>query len=398
MAAPLETLTNIYKLTSDPGEDVMSREDRENHLPGEQGEKPTAEEGLSRRHLFKAPLAIAAASLAAPSLLEGLVSPAAAGHGRLKLDPEYYPLRNFKPQISLNGKLAVITGASRGNGRAIGETLLDLGARVIGTSRNPAAVPNPPVFPLLELDVADPASVQTFPARVAATSEFQQRGRVDILANNAGRGVIGQILPLPPTDPAFYFSQRDLGMRTLYSGHVMVTNAMLPLMPHTGYSRIIFTVSVASYYTGFGQPGGSMLDAYNAGKAALRGYANALAAALRDAGSSIRVSTVNPYAMNTAFGMHPNPIYTQPVNANGLSDTDPIFNAVITGLRQALANGLPPSLVGVTYGQLLRMADPKYNVVVASDREPLATRGGNDVIEQAILAENRISAVPFKCA
>src|SRR5688572_30013314 len=93
MAAPLETLTNIYKLTSDPGEDVMSREDRENHLPGEQGEKPTAEEGLSRRHLFKAPLAIAAASLAAPSLLEGLVSPAAAGHGRLKLDPEYYPLR-----------------------------------------------------------------------------------------------------------------------------------------------------------------------------------------------------------------------------------------------------------------------------------------------------------------
>jgi NAD(P)-dependent dehydrogenase (short-subunit alcohol dehydrogenase family) len=63
---------------------------------------------------------------------------------------------------------------------------------------------------------------------------FRQRGRVDILANNAGRFVLGEIVPLPPTDFSFYLAQRDLGLRTVYFGHVMVTNAMLPLMSQQG--------------------------------------------------------------------------------------------------------------------------------------------------------------------
>lgn len=357
--------------------------------------------GLSRRHLFGGPLAIAAGSIAAPSLLGVFAGEANAtgGHGdngHPRLDPRYYPVSHFRPDLSFEGKLAVVTGASRGNGRAIGEALKALGAKVIGTSRNPAAVPNPPAFPLLKLNIADPTSVLAFPGLLAASSTFQQRGRVDILCNNAGRLVIGQIIPVPPTDPAFYLAQRELGMRTLYFGHVMMTNVMLPLMRNTGYSRIIFTVSIASYLTGFAQPGGSATDTYNAGKAALRSYANCLAGAFRDAQSSIRVSCVHPYAMNTALATHPNPIYTQPVGANGLSATDQLFNAGITGFRQALANGQPPSMVGDTYAQLLRMAEPELNVVVASPREPLATQGGNAFIEPGILAENQVSAVPFK--
>jgi short-subunit dehydrogenase len=177
----------------------------------------------------------------------------------------------------------------------------------------------------------------------------------------------------------------------------MMTNAMLPLMPQLGYARIIFTVSVASYFTGATLAGASLLDTYNSGKAALRSYANNLGAALRDAGSNIRVSTVNPYTINTALSEHPNPIYTQPVNGSGLSDTDPIFNQVMTFLRLAQANANPPSMVGETYAQLLRMVNPEQNVVVASPREPFATQGGNALIESQIIAENLISAVPLKC-
>jgi hypothetical protein len=139
------------------------------------------------------------------------------------------------------------------------------------------------------------------------------------------------------------------------------------------------------------------VDAYDAAKAALRGYANNLDTALRAAGSSIRVSTVNPYAMNTGLAQHPHPIYTQPVNSSGLSDTDPAFNALVTTLRQLLANGLPPSMVGETYAQLLGMTNPEQNVVVSSPREPLATRGGNALVEAQLLAENATSAVPFTC-
>lgn len=373
--------------------------DTHSHGPSrdEREEKPAS--GDTRRNFVRTPLALAA-SIAVPSLLGGLAVQAKAVGKRngLVLAPRYYPLTRFKPQIDLSGKLAVITGASRGNGRAVGEALAALGVDVIGTSRNPAGVPDPPAFPLLTLDIADPASVLAFIGALQAHPLFKSHGQVDILGNNAGRFVIGEIVPLSPADFPFYLAQRDLGLHTVYFGHVVVTNAILPLMPQQGYARIIFTASIAAYTTGATFPGESFVDTYNAGKFALRVYANNLDAVLRAAGTGIRVSTVNPYAMNTALARYPHPVYTQPVNGSGLSDTDAAFNAVANYLIQLLANGLPPSMVGETYAQLLGMTDPEQNVVVGSPREPLASSGGNALIEQELFAENRISAVPFQCA
>jgi len=350
--------------------------------------------GITRRSLIKTSIA---GSLAAPVLFGARAAGASAAFENLKVAPVYFPLdpATFTPQVNLHSKLAVVTGASRGNGRAIGEALSALGVDVIGTSRNPAGVPNPPAFPLLALDVADPASVSGFASVLAAHPLVRRRGAVDILVNNAGRFVFGEIVPLSAANVAFYSAQRDLAVRTLYSGHVMMTNVILPLMPTRGYARIIFTVSIASYYTGATLPGSSGIDTYSAQKAALRVYANNLAAALGEAGSNIRVSTVNPYVMNTALARHPNPIYTQPVNANGLSDTDQRFNAAVTGVRQLLANGQPPGRVGDTYGQLLRMNDPNPNVAVASTNPALAAQGANALIEPQLLAENRLSAIPL---
>lgn len=359
----------------------------------------STKQGLSRRHLFGTPLALAAGTVAAPALLAALSGEATAhngGNGHPKVDPKYYPVRHFRPDISLRNKLVLVTGASRGNGRAIAEALATLGASVIGTSRNPATVPNPPSYPLLKLDIANPASVAAFPALLTAHPKFQQRGKLDILCNNAGRMVLGSIVPMPPTDPAFYFAQRELGTRTLYLGHVMMTNAMLPLMPTSGYARIMYTITSLSYLTGFATPGGAYMDVYNSSKAALRGYANCLAAALRDGQSNIRVSCVHPYAMHTALSTYPNPIYTQPVNGSGLSVTDQIFNAVAQGGQQLLANALPTTMIGETYAQLLQMTEPELNVVVGSPKEPLATQGANSFIEDALLAENDVSALPFK--
>jgi NAD(P)-dependent dehydrogenase (short-subunit alcohol dehydrogenase family) len=353
----------------------------------------------TRRDFIKKPLALAVGSIVLPSFLGSFVAKAKGDRpgDDLAIAPRYYPLNHFRPDIDLTGKLAVITGASRGNGRAIGEALTALGVDVIGTSRDPASVPNPPAYPLLALDITDPGSVFAFVAALQAYPLFQQHGRVDILVNNAGRFVLGQIVPLPPTDFSFYLAQRDLGIRTLYSGHVMMTNVMLPLMPQQGYARIIFTVSIASYVTGGTFPFESFFDTYTSGKFALRVYANNLDAVLRTGGSNIRISTLNPYAMNTALAQHPHPIYTQPVNGSGLSDTDSTFNQAITALREALANGLPPSMVGEGCSQLLRMTAPERNVVIASPREPFATQGGNALMKQQLLAENQISAVPFEC-
>src|SRR4030095_7659172 len=215
-------------------------------------EEPSNALGETRRNFIKKPLVLAAGSIVLPSFLGSLVANAKAdSNGNdLTIAPRYSPLRHFRPEIDLTGKLAVITGASRGNGRAVGEALSALGVDVIGTSRDPTNVPNPPAYPVLALDIADPNSVFAFVAALQAHTLFQQHGQVDILVNNAGRFILGQIVPLPPTDFSFYLAQRDLGIRTLYSGHVMVTNVMLPLLPQQGYARIIFTVSIASYVTG----------------------------------------------------------------------------------------------------------------------------------------------------
>jgi NAD(P)-dependent dehydrogenase (short-subunit alcohol dehydrogenase family) len=368
-------------------------------LPGREERIAKSMDG-TRRGFIKRPLALAAGSIVLPTLLGslGMNAQASANRDGVKIAPRYYPLNHFNPQIELKGKLAVVTGASRGNGRAIAEALTALGVDVIGTSRNPSGVPDLPAYPLLALDIADASSVFAFVAALQTHSLFLQHGRVDVLVNNAGRLVLGGIAPLSSSDAPFYLAQRDLGVRTVYSGHVMMANVMLPLMQQQGYSRIIFTVSIGSYITGATYPAESFVDTYSSGKAALRVYADNLDSALRAGGSTIRVSTVNPYFVNTGLVQHPHPIYTQAVNSTGMSDTDPTFNQVVTLLRQLVAGGLPASMVGETCTQLLRSTAPEQNVVVASPRGSLATQGGNTLLEGQLLAENQTSAVPFQCA
>jgi hypothetical protein len=91
--------------------------------------------GETRRNFIKKPLMLAAGSIVMPSLLGRLAAAARAdGNGNhVAIAPRYFPLNHFRPEIDLTGKLAVITGASRGNGRAIGEALTALGVDVIGT-------------------------------------------------------------------------------------------------------------------------------------------------------------------------------------------------------------------------------------------------------------------------
>jgi NAD(P)-dependent dehydrogenase (short-subunit alcohol dehydrogenase family) len=352
---------------------------------------------VARRDLLKIP-----AALAAGSLLGGASKARAALAGGVVLAPNYYPLANFLPQIDLTGKLAVITGASRGIGRAVGEALAPLGVAVIGTSRDPKNVPNPPAFPLRKVDITDRESVANFVKDLQKHALFQGRGQVDILCNNAGRLVLGQIVPRSNALFDNYVDQRTLGMNTVYFGHTVVTTSVLPLMSQQGYSRIVFTASVNSY-TDFSLltignlAVGGWFDVYPSCKSALRFYANNLDNAFRVAGSSIRVSTVNPYAVATAIAEFPHPIYTEPVNQAGVSDTDPVFNEFLAGIRQFQANGLPPAMVGQTYAQLLSMANPDQNVVVASPAGPLAANGGNAIIEPAMLAENQLSAMRFTC-
>jgi hypothetical protein len=172
----------------------------------------------SRRHFV---LALASSGIAATAT--GLLNEKSAHASTIspfevRPAPKYYPKPSHVPEITLAGKVAVITGASRGIGLAVGLALQALGVQVIGTSRTPDAYPEHP-FPLLTLNLADPVSIQEFVSAVSYLPQVQSAGGIDILVNNAGRGVVGGVIPV---DPNLYFAGIQTGLATLYGGHVAV--------------------------------------------------------------------------------------------------------------------------------------------------------------------------------
>ena len=346
---------------------------------------------LGRRRFVAA---LASGGLGAPVLLADTAHATAALPFEVRLAPMYYPTSNHVPEIDLAGKVAIITGASRGIGLAVGLALQTLGVQVLGTSRTPAAYPGHP-FPLLSLDLVAPASIQAFVASVLSRPEVQGAGGIDILVNNAGRGVLGGVIPV---EPNMYFSGVQAGLATLYGGHVAVTSALLQASAArsaSGYARILFTASVQSYIDGGGDLGITYGHTYTASKRALLSYANALRRVLDASGLAIKVSTLNPLWVNTDIAAGVRPIFLQPVNASGNAIGDPTFQLVLDTFRALVANGLPASYAAQAYVHLLTAANPEANVVVGSDVEPYASQGGTDSLITILKDEMRQSAVPW---
>ena len=338
---------------------------------------------------------LASAGFIGPALLtDNLLHAGTAPPFEVRPAPRYYPTPNHVPEINLAGKVAIITGASRGIGLAVGLALQALGVHVIGTSRTPAAYPGHS-FPLLNLDLVDPSSIHGFVATVSGRPEVQDAGGIDILVNNAGRGVIGGVIPV---DPNMYFAGIQTGLATLYGGHVAVTSALLQTLAarsSSGYGRILFTTSVQAYIQGGVDLGITFGHSYTSSKRALLSYANDLRRTLAAAASAIKVSTLNPLRVNTDIVSGARPIFLQPVDASGNAIGDPNFQFVIDTARALFANGMPTSYAAQAYVQLLTATDPEANVVVGADVEPYASQGATDFFLTILKDEMRQSAVPW---
>jgi NAD(P)-dependent dehydrogenase (short-subunit alcohol dehydrogenase family) len=338
---------------------------------------------------------LASAAVVAPAILsESRAQAATIPPFDVRLAPKYYPKPNHVPEINLAGKVAVITGASRGIGLAVGLALQALGVQVIGTSRTPGAYPGHP-FPLLSLDLVDPASIQGFLAAVLSRPEVLSAGAIDILVNNAGRAVVGGVIPV---DPNMYFTGIQTGLATLYGGHVAVTSALLQTLAArsaSGYARILFTTSFQSYIDGGGDLGITYGHGYTASKRALLSYANALRRILDASGLAIKVSTLNPLWVNTDIASGTRPIFLQPVDANGNAIGDSNFQLLLDTFRALVANGLPTSYAAQAYVQLLTATSPEANVLVGSDIEPYASQGDTDTALATLTNEMRQSALPW---
>jgi 3-oxoacyl-[acyl-carrier protein] reductase len=179
--------------------------------------------------------------------------------------------------------LTLVTGATRGIGRAIADHLSSLGHRVVGLSSRPSQD-----FPY-ELFLADLADELT---TASAIQRIRAVGPVHHLVNNAGISLLADILTLEFSD-----------MRRLFEVNVrapsQLVKAFLPDMIAAGYGRIVNIGSKA-------QQGRQGVSAYAATKAAMQ--AMTVSWALECATKGVTVNLVAPGAIQTEMMDQNNPV------------------------------------------------------------------------------------------
>jgi NAD(P)-dependent dehydrogenase (short-subunit alcohol dehydrogenase family) len=180
-------------------------------------------------------------------------------------------------------KIWFITGISRGFGKALAQAVLVRGDVVIGTTRDGAAGLDAGAGTLhvLPLEVTDKAAIASTVERA-----FALHGRVDVLVNNAGYGLLGAIEESSEEETRRVFDVN-------FFGPLELIKAVLPRLRAQGRGHIINVSSIA----GLAPMAGSGL--YAASKFALEGMSQALAQELAPLG--IRVTLVEPGAFRTDF-------------------------------------------------------------------------------------------------
>lgn len=185
-------------------------------------------------------------------------------------------------------KTWLITGSSRGFGRALARHVLDHGHRVVATARRPEQLKD-----LVErhgdrvravaLDVTDPAA-----ARAAVMLALDAFGRLDVVANNAGYANSAAIEDMPDED---FRAQ----IETNLFGVVNVTKAALPVLRRQGSGHFLQFSSIG------GRVGGSPgLSAYQTAKFAVEGFSEVLNAEVGPLG--IKVTIIEPGGFRTDWG------------------------------------------------------------------------------------------------
>jgi NAD(P)-dependent dehydrogenase (short-subunit alcohol dehydrogenase family) len=177
-----------------------------------------------------------------------------------------------------------ITGAGRGLGRAFTEAALGAGDRVVATARRPAlleglAAEHPCSLRVLALDVTDRNAV--FATVEEAIACF---GNIDVVVNNAGYGLVGAAEEVSEADARLHLD-------TNLFGPLWVCQAVLPHLREQGSGHIVQISSTG------GVGAMPLFGLYNAGKWALEGLSEALAAEL--AGSGVRVTIAEPGSFAT---------------------------------------------------------------------------------------------------
>jgi NAD(P)-dependent dehydrogenase (short-subunit alcohol dehydrogenase family) len=186
--------------------------------------------------------------------------------------------------LQLRGKIAVVTGASKGIGLAVTRALVAEGVQVVAGARSAG-----PDLPALEAEgqvVFVPVDLTTASGPRALVQRAAELGGVDILVNNAGA-----VRPRPAGFLSVTDEDWEASFTLTLMAAVRTTRAALPEMTRRGGGSIVTISSVNAYL-----PDPLVID-YSATKAALTNFCKSLSKEVGPAG--IRVNTVSPGPVET---------------------------------------------------------------------------------------------------
>jgi len=254
-------------------------------------------------------------------------------------------------------KTWLITGASRGLGRALAEAVLEAGDRLVATARDPASLASleqryGEAVSVAALDVTDPTAIEA-----AVRLAVERFGGLDVLVNNAGYGDIGSV-----EDTALDDFRRQI--ETNLFGTIIVTKAAIPVMREQRRGHIIQFSSVGGR---LGAPGRA---AYSAAKWAVEGFSEVLAQEMALIG--VKVTIVEPGGFRTDFAGA----------STSLKPGRPEYDAVVgaAARRQAEYSGRQPGDPRKAGQAILRLA--------AEDQPPLRLPLGGDALAAIAAADH----------
>jgi len=216
--------------------------------------------------------------------------------------------------LELTGKIAVVTGASKGIGLAVARELAAEGAHVVAGARTVAPLEGLEGITPFAVDLTDPEG----PGRLVGHA-VERHGRLDVLVNNVGGVQLRLDGFLATTDADF-----EAALELNFFSALRATRAAVAAMMGGGGGTIVNVTSVNAFF----QPDGAVID-YGAAKAALLNVAKALSQELAPHG--IRIASVSPGQVETDLWLGDDGVAATIGRAVG-ADADSVRQQAIAGI------------------------------------------------------------------
>jgi NAD(P)-dependent dehydrogenase (short-subunit alcohol dehydrogenase family) len=257
--------------------------------------------------------------------------------------------------LELSGKVAVVTGASKGIGLAITRALADEGALVVAGARSIGSLETLEGVTAVPIDLAGPDG----PALLIAHA-LDAHGRLDVLVNNVGAVRLRMDGFLGTSDEEF-----EWAMQLNFFSALRATRAAITHMAENGGGSIVNVCSVNAFF----QPDAGTID-YGAAKAALLNLSKSLAQEFGAKG--IHVNCVSPGPVSTELWLGDHGVAATVAAATGV-DADTARAQVVAGIG------------GFATGRFTSPEEVATLVVLLASQRTANVTGANYVIDGGLI-------------